>query len=182
MNILATFLKNYSPEFLKKRMLKELFIITARAFNCAVPSLQGFSYPDCLKQYALFTRTEAEKSFQHSNDLRVIRIRLFDRAYQLGDKLRKRFHINGDNEVMAIGNLLYNMLGIEFQGTGQGVVTISKCFFSEYYTSQVCQLISALDEGVLAGLSGGGQLDFSQRITDGKDCCQAQFVSRGYSS
>ncbi len=178
MNNLVAVLKYYSPEFIKKRVLNELFAITARAFDCAVPPLKGFSYTDLLKQYALFTRTEAEKSIENSRDLPAIRMRLFDQACQLGQELRKKFKIRTDEEVMELGQKLYAMLGIEFQGNSQGVVTISKCFFSEYYNSQVCHLISALDEGVLAGLSGGGQLNFSQRITDGKNCCQALFVSR----
>ena len=78
---------------------------------------------------------------------------------------------------MIMGKILYEMLGIEFLDTGQGTITIPKCFFSQYYTDQICQLISALDEGVLAGLSGGGRLDFSQRLTEGNDCCKAQFIS-----
>jgi predicted nucleic-acid-binding Zn-ribbon protein len=178
MSSLVTILKYLSPEFIKKRMLQELFIITARAFDCAVPPLKGFSYTDLLKQYALFTRTEAEKAIGDSRDLPAIRMRLFDQACQMGQELRKKFNIRTDEEVMELGQKLYDILGIEFQGNSQGAVTIRKCFFSEYYSSQVCQLISALDEGVLAGLSGGGQLNFSQRITDGKNCCQALFVSR----
>jgi hypothetical protein len=178
MNILVAILKYYSPEFIKKRVLNELFVITARAFGCAVPSLKGFSYAGLLKQYALFTRVAAEESLRHNHDLQAIRNRLFDQACQLGRELRKKFNIRTDEEVMELGQKLYDILGIEFRGNSQGAVTIRKCFFSEYYSSQVCQLISALDEGVLAGLSGGGQLNFSQRITDGKNCCQALFVSR----
>ena len=182
MNNLVTILKFYSPEFIKKRVLNELFTITARAFECALPPLRGFSYAELLKQYALFTRAEAEKSIQHNHDLQAIRNRLFDQAYQMGHELRKKFNISTDEEVMELGQRLYEILGINFQGNKQGLVTISRCFFSEYYSSQVCQLISALDEGVLAGLSGGGQLNFSQRITDGNNCCLAQFISGEYSS
>ena len=182
MNNLVTILKFYSPEFIKKRVLNELFIITARAFECALPPLRGFSYAELLKQYALFTRAEAEKSIQHKHDLQAIRNRLFDQAYQMGHELRKKLNIRTDEEVMDLGQKLYNVLGINFQGNQQGLITISRCFFSEYYSSQVCQLISALDEGVLAGLSGGGQLNFSQRITDGNNCCLAQFISGEYSS
>ena len=32
-----------------------------------------------------------------------------------------------------------------------------------------------LDEGIAAGLSGGGKLTFSQRITEGKPQCEASF-------
>ena len=183
MNNLITLLKYFSPEFIRKRVLNELFQITARAFGCAVPSTRGLAYPDLLKHYALFTRTEAEKVLrQHSQDLQEIRNRLFGQAEQLGRELREKLNISTDAEVMELGQKLYDLLGIKFQGDRQGMVIISKCFFSEYYSNQVCQLISALDEGILTGLSGGGQLSFSQRITDGQNCCRAQFVSGGYHS
>jgi hypothetical protein len=183
MNNLITLLKYFSPEFIRKRVLNELFQITARAFDCNVPPIKGLPYPELLKHYALFTRAEAEKVLQrHGQDLREIRNRLFGQAEQLGHELRQKVNISTDAEVMELGQKLYDMLGINFQGDRQGMVTISKCFFSEYYSSQVCQLISALDEGILTGLSGGGQLTFSQRITDGNNCCQAQFISGEYGS
>jgi hypothetical protein len=37
----------------------------------------------------------------------------------------------------------------------------------------VCALVSALDRGLLAGLTCGGELEFRQRITEGADSCRA---------
>jgi hypothetical protein len=177
MNVLIQILKTFSPDFFKKRVLKELFIITARAFDREIPSLEGLSHQAGLRQYALFTRAAVEEYTRLQQDLPGIRIRLYDQAYRLGHQLRNQFRIKTDGQVMAMGRILYEVLGIEFQDAGQGRIAIHKCFFSEYYTGPICQLISALDEGVLSGLSGGGRLDFSQRLTEGKECCQAQFVS-----
>jgi hypothetical protein len=105
-------------------------------------------------------------------------------------------------ETMAAGRLLYRMLGIDFQGDARGEVprrgrsprrwpsgystreegergevTIARCYFSSYYSPQVCRLMSAMDQGLFAGLSGGGRLIFMTRITEGYDHCQAQFTA-----
>jgi len=55
-------------------------------------------------------------------------------------------------------------------------VIIKYCGFSRFYTGRVCRLISALDGGTFAGLSGGGKLEFSQRITEGHDCCRGRLL------
>jgi hypothetical protein len=38
--------------------------------------------------------------------------------------------------------------------------------------------MSSVDQGILAGLSEGGELRFIQRLTEGGDCCKAEFVPR----
>jgi hypothetical protein len=95
----------------------------------------------------------------------------------MGSELRQRLHIKNTQEIMLASRLLYDILGIEFQGDARGEVTINACFFSTYYSSGVCRILSSLDEGVAAGLSGGGTLSFAQRITEGKDCCKARLSS-----
>ena len=80
---------------------------------------------------------------------------------------------------MQMGELIYKVLKIEFQGEPRGNIVIKRCFFSAYYSRSVCQLISSLDEGLLTGLSGGGKLIFSQRITEGHECCRAYLDAPG---
>jgi len=179
MSIQLAILKSCTPEFVKIRMLKELFQITARAFDCPVPPLQGCSHAEILKRYALFTRVAAEKSMKTGCDLRETRIRLFDQACGLGRKFRKWLHIKSAQEAMELGGYLYAMLGIDFNGGSGGTIRINSCYFSTYYTDRICELISALDEGLLAGLSGGGRLSFYQRITAGQNCCLARFEAGG---
>ena len=79
-------------------------------------------------------------------------------------------------EVMALGQILYRAIGVEIQGDAQGSVTVQHCYFSRFYSGQVCDLISALDDGVFSGLSGGGRLVFSERITEGRDFCRAKLI------
>jgi hypothetical protein len=100
----------------------------------------------------------------------------------LGEKLRRWFAVDTMEEVMALGEILYRAIGVEIRGecpsSAWGEVTVSRCYFSELYTGPVCDLISALDDGVFSGLSGGGRLTFSERLTEGAACCRASLQLR----
>ena len=169
-------LKIHIPSFIKKKKLEQLFNLVADAFGKVTPPLKGLSYKERLKAFALYTSKEAEKRIQGGQNLENIKKRLYKNAYLLGQGIRKDFGIRGPREVMEMSSILYQILGIDFEGDASGEVTIKKCFFSDYYSPQVCQIISSLDEGVAAGLSGGGKLSFSGRITEGKDCCRARLA------
>ena len=75
---------------------------------------------------------------------------------------------------MAAARMVYELLDIDFRGTGQGEITVRRCAFSDIYSAEVCWLVSALDTGLLAGLSGGDRLEFSQRITESAPTCLAR--------
>ena len=77
---------------------------------------------------------------------------------------------------MDIGRVLYRILDIDLQGDARGEVVISRCYFSRFYSGEVCRLMSAMDRGLFAGLSNGGELTFSSRITEGQPCCRAHFA------
>ncbi len=173
MNPRLSLLKIYIPNSIKKKKLEELFALAVDAFGKEGPELTGLSYEDRLKAFALYTSNEAEKAIKGEIDVVETKNRLSENARQLGEKIRKNFRIQGTKEVMEISRILYRILGIDFRGDLSGEVTIKKCFFSDYYSPQVCRIISSLDEGVAAGLSGGGRLSFSRRITEGDECCKA---------
>ena len=176
MNLRLFPLKVYIPAFIKKKKLDELFQLTALAFGCEAPERKGRAFNERLKTYAVFTRCEAEKCLHEEKKLEEVKTRLFQGAYQLGRKIRRRFCLRSPDEIMEMSLILYRILGIDFEGKASGDVTIKSCFFSNYYSPRICQLISSLDEGLAAGLSEGGTLTFSQRITEDKDCCMARFV------
>jgi hypothetical protein len=108
-------------------------------------------------------------------DLPEIRRRLYDGAYRMGSDLRSAFHITNTAGALSAARVLYRALGIDLQASPAGDVTVLRCFFGDYYSSPVCELIASLDEGLFAGLAGGGRLLFTQRITDGCQCCKAEF-------
>ena len=171
----------FLPLYKKKKFL-ELFALTAAAFQCEMPALRGLSFRECLTKYALFTKEQAEKAIREGENLAETRRRLYDNAWQMGWSLRKVWHIAAPEEVIAASRLIYQVLGINYAGNTRGEVVIDKCFFSAYYTGEVCRVISALDEGLATGLSAGGRLCFRHRITEGHDACLAYFEMKGDAS
>jgi len=178
MNLLLNILKLYIPAFIKKKKVRELFDLTAEAFDCAVPPFKKLSYDDYLKAYAQFSKTKAEEVMKHHDNAEAVKKRLYRSAYQMGEKLRKDFHIKTKTDVIRLSTILYKILGIEFTGNSSGDVVIKRCFFSHFYTPDVCRFVSSLDEGLAAGLSAGGKLVFNGRITEGKNCCLATFTMK----
>ncbi|MCR5582647.1 MAG: hypothetical protein K6F70_03420 [Eggerthellaceae bacterium] len=58
-------------------------------------------------------------------------------------------------------------------------VRMRSCYFSSIYGPATCALMSRMDEGLMAGLVGDGELVFSSRITQGADACYACFEMKG---
>ena len=156
--------------------IERLFARTAAAFGSPVPPRRARSAAGRLREYALFTRQSAEEALGGRGNLRVLNNRLFDAALALGSGYRLRLKVRGTRDAMAAARLIYRGLGIDFRGSAEGKVVIRRCAFAAVYTPRVCALISALDRGLLAGLTEGGVLEFRQRITEGADSCRACFT------
>ena len=58
-------------------------------------------------------------------------------------------------------------------------VVVHDCFFSTEYSPEVCCLMCAVDDGIAAGISGGGGLSFTRRLTEGCPECRGRFVMPG---
>jgi predicted hydrocarbon binding protein len=176
MNFLFHVSKLYIPEYKKKRELMNLFQITASAFERTIPETRGLSFDECLVAFARFTKSEVDEAIRTGEDLLTIQDLLYQGAYEFGHKFRKQFRVSTARDVMEASRFLYTILGIDFKGTEKGSITISKCFFSQHYSTSTCCVISSLDAGMIAGLSGGGRLTFSERITEGSTSCNAHFI------
>ena len=172
MSLLLSVSRLYVPGFVRKGQLEMLFKATAQAFRSAAPPTVGLSYDDTLKLYAQFTREQADNAIRQRKELETRR-RLFQNALGIGQQLKLDFNVR-NTDVMRMAALIYRMLNIDFQGGPDGRIIIKRCFFSSYYTGQICRLISSLDEGLLVGLAGKGELIFSRRITEEDECCLAQ--------
>lgn len=166
------------PEFIKKKKLNELFRLTADAFQSDLPELQGFSFTECLSKYAIFTKGQAESYLQSGRSPEEVKHRLYQNSYIFGKNLRKSFHIVTWKESVMALKVIYKFIGIDFHYNMQNEFIIKQCFFTKYYSREVCKLISSLDSGLAAGLSGGGKLSFNQSITEGNNCCKG-FLYRG---
>jgi len=159
------------PEIIQRRQLGKLFSLTARTFGCPAPRLVGLSRRTLLHEFASFTRDRTLRCLPA--EAPAVRERLYSGAYDMGADLRRVFAIRAAEEVMQAARVAYRVLDIDLTGSVEGQIIIRRCFFSPYYPNSVCQFISALDEGLLAGLSDGWWLRFQQRITDGSECCRA---------
>jgi len=176
MGPLAARLLDYSPEAVKRNALVWLFRATAAAFGCVTPTLQGLSREQCLSAYTMFTTDHAEAALTSSDGLAALQERLYGSAYRLGRVPGRLLCVRSVADVMTLGHFLYGILDIEFAGSGSGEIAIPRCHFSSFYSPEVCRLMSAMDRGLLAGLAGGGELVFWQRITEGQSCCRARFI------
>jgi hypothetical protein len=163
----------YLPQSTRKRKLEELFLAAADAFHCPTPHLQDLSPDRMLEEFAVFTRENAIEAIKLGSTPEI-KERLYSRAYQIGRNLKTELKVRTLQEVMMACRLIYKALKIDFQGDSGGHVLINQCFFSQYYSGEICRVISSLDKGLAAGLSGGLKLDFNQRITEGNPCCAAR--------
>lgn len=176
--MIAKIMRIFVPEFIKKKKLTELFRLTADAFQRELPELRGLSFAECLEKYALFTKEQAECCLKRGQPVEKVKLRLYQNSNFFGQSLRKSLRITTWEEAVNVLETVYKLTGIDFQYGRQGEITVRQCFFSKYYTAEVCMLISSLDEGLAAGLSGGGRLCFDQRITEGCSCCNG-YLGRG---
>lgn len=170
--MLLRILSLHLPLFIKKRKMRQLFYLTADAFQSKVPDLTGLSFQAYLLKYAQFTKEQAQRSIQYGCDLDLIKNRLYQNAYHLGRSIKISLNIRTPKEVMLVCRIIYSILAIDFHGDLEGNILIRRCYFSKFYSSEVCRIISSLDEGLAAGISGG-KLQFKQRITEGYNCCLA---------
>jgi hypothetical protein len=167
----------FLPRRVKEKRLRQLFQLTAQAFQTEMPDIGSLSFSECLRIYGLYSSGEAEKVIARGDE-QSVRSRLYGNAFWLGGELRKALRPRTMQEFMTAAAILYGAIGIDLQGDTEGHVLIRRCFFSRYYSRRICELMSSVDQGILAGLSDGGELRFIQRLTEGKDCCKAEFVPR----
>jgi len=179
MSPLLSRLLTQAPALVKRQALMQLFRATAAAFQADMPRLSGLSREQCLLAYARFTANQAEEALRQGGDLSELQERLYRNAYRLGRTPGWLLRVRSVDDVMALGRSLYDILDINFEGSRGGEITIGRCYFSSYYSPEVCQVMSAMDRGLLAGLAGGGELVFTERITEGQPCCRARFALAG---
>lgn len=178
MNLILRMLQTYTPRFLRRNELENLFQITASAFGRESPEGTGLSFEQRLEQYARFTDDEAMKSL-HTSDQIARRDALFQAGFATGERLRKMCRVSTVGEAKEAMRLLYGAIGIRIRFIAEGELIADRCFFSDFYSPETCRVISALDAGVYAGLSEGGRLRFTGRITEGFDNCTAETQKGG---
>jgi hypothetical protein len=169
-----------APAQLKTRLLDELALVTAAGFACDPPQWSGPTYETRLADYVVFTTTQAELLLagQDASAIDAARDRLWRGAERLGARLRRQLGVRRDDDALAALAVLYHHLGIEMevdQTGGHWELRVTKCGFAGSFSEPMCRVVAGLDEGIAAGLSAGGRLEFVTRITGGHSCCRARF-------
>jgi hypothetical protein len=159
----------------KLQMLDELARVTAEGFDTHLPQWAGRNFAERMVEYAEFTAREADLLDGTRDEARIeaAQERLRVGATRLGTSLRSVLGVRNAEEAFEALRLLYGQIGIDIGAGPCGEVTVSKCFFSDYYDERVCRLVEALDQGLVTGLFGGASLEFSERLTEGRPRCRA---------
>ena len=156
----------------RKKGLQDLFRLTAAAFGREVPALRGQSRGEMLGSYARFTGGQVQQALAAGTSAGV-RKTLYETSRQMGRDIRARLPIRSRSDAAAALHCLYACWPSTRKSMPGARSTVRRCFFAAYYTPEVCRFISAMDEGIVAGICGG-RLVFSQRLTEGADCCRGR--------
>jgi hypothetical protein len=163
------------PGFVRRACIRRLAEITAEALGAPVPADRRTA-EKTLQAFAAFSARQVQALLKSGRGLSAARERLFSGAFVLGTRLRRVLGIKSRKEAMRVTRALYRMIGVDFRPAPPNVsgtaFQIRRCFFAAHYSPAVCRLVSSLDAGLLCGLTDGGRMAFTQRITEGSSSCR----------
>lgn len=115
--------------------------------------------------------------------VREARASLRAAGIEMGEQLRAQLRLsNGEEDLIGAARLMYRLLGIEFEIGQDGertMLLVRRCSLSDGYSPLTCEVISAMDEGVVEGLRPGAGMRFIRRNTDRAHKCEAELVLEG---
>lgn len=153
--------------------LQLLMNLTAHALDQKPKRIWTLPNAEALRAYAEYTSS----NLQTNADKTIIK-RMHTEAYKMGQLLRQLFLINNEGRAQRLITSLYHNIGIQLSFCSHQQLCFQRCYFSSFYTPQICEIASALDSGIICGISGlpAKHLQFCQRITEGCNCCRAQIT------
>jgi hypothetical protein len=108
---------------------------------------------------------------------------MYATGVNLGKDLRRELHLSDDlDDIIDAAELLYRILGIDFTVESNGKnakLLVRRCSLSHSYGIQTCEVISAMDEGVVEGLSSRAKMKFIKRNAEGPNPCEAEIIWGG---
>lgn len=183
---LLTILENRSPEWVTRVQMQILLDTTARGFGVRSRRIAHLPAEEALAAYAQFTMECMEslpasvkcppeqRQAQRAGRRAVLRC-LYREAYRTGSRIRRITGVTESRDIERLVFYLYSNLRIAMSGHIPGEITVTDCYFGRMYTPAQCAVMSLVDSGVIAGICGGGKLEFSGRITEGCGKCTACF-------
>lgn len=179
MSLRLRVLESYVPGWVARSALRRLFDATASAFGVEPVDMHGLDHEALVDRYASFTARSAEQALAGGIHLDALSRRMWESAHTLGVSLRRRLGVRSREDALRAVRISYRMMGIDLVTDRSGTVVVDRCAFAEWYSPQVCRLMSSLDAGLIAGLTAGGRLTFSERITEGRPRCLARISWQG---
>ena len=174
MNIKLFLAQFYIPVSYRKRKTAELFNITANAFGVKPAAiLPAENHDTLLERYAEFSKNQAQVILKNRRLVDGVKAGLFAGAREMGVCLRNELNLKNDRDFHIATRLIYKALKIDLEFVRNEEIVIKKCFFSGFYSEEICSLMSSLDSGLIEGLSGGLKMSFYQRMTEHYSCCRA---------
>ena len=167
-------LEAHVPDVVARAAVRRLFAATSSAFGCRPLDLRGSDLPALLERYARFTSACAERALDDGHDLERISGSMWTNGHALGRSLRRRLGVRTLGEALRAARVAYAIIGIDLRVDPGGRVIVDRCAFADRYSPRTCGLMSSLDAGLIAGLTSGGRLSFSERITEGSQRCLAR--------
>lgn len=126
MSLLVNALEIYTPEFVKKMALAQLFQATADAFGLQTPRLAGLNSKKSLAVYARFVQLHAEERLRDTRGIDALSERLYQNACAMVRWLYKWLGLHTVQDVMLTARMIYRILDIDLQGDVQGDVVIQR--------------------------------------------------------
>jgi hypothetical protein len=124
------------------------------------------------------------KALGRDEAVRAGREALYPVGVTMGADAREQLGV-GDSadDLERAARLLYRALGIDFtlerRADGTMTMHVHRCALAGHYSEEACRILSAADEGVVAGLSPGYKMRFEQRMTAGPAECLALISEAG---
>lgn len=199
MGIKLRILSWWTPEWFLKKGLDELALSTIGGLEGLLfEDKQEFDKAKTLNNFHLKGNLDERRRIMANTHNKLIKILIdnlgrdeamelgrkimFKEGLDLGRKFRDTLGVEDSLEdLIAAARILYKVLGIEFtvreisntDNTTERAMVVNRCLLSEYYTSDTCRILSAADEGVVQGLNPQIKMKFTERITEGAECCLA---------
>ena len=174
-NLWLAIARRWIPGLAKHQALDGLIDLTAEAFQIESPGTRHMPLAERIEAFARFSHSCAREYMNADKDPGPVMRELYRRAKLLSGEVRRVFNPSSKREYLELLRILYGIIGITVETEECGRIRVTSCAFSSVYSPHTCRIMSAVDDGIAAGLWGGGRLTFARRITEGFPCCEARF-------
>ena len=166
------------PEVVRRRVVRALFRATVDAFGAAMPDVRGWPSHRLLDAYVARSADLARAVLEHPDRRLDVERRLRANTERSGSRIRWLLGIRTKADAFEAAHRLYAAIGIDLADGEAERIVVTACSFASRYSPDICGVMAAADAGLFAGLTGGDDLTFADRITAGAPVCVAT-LTRG---